>query len=138
MYATVDEESDERVGEHVIFCLDISASMNHDAAGVHQRPKAPDHVASSIRQARALLRLLAFSTLKAGGSIDIVLWNFEIHKVISFDRSDSLTASRDFMRAEGDEFLPDDQIQKIIDEQTNEKVSLSLSSGLYSTWGHQH
>lgn len=38
-----DSKKNENDQEHVLFLLDISASMNHDEKGVYQAPKSEDH-----------------------------------------------------------------------------------------------
>jgi hypothetical protein len=43
------------VSEHVIFALDCSASMNHDAKNSYQPPNSPDHASSSCARCVLLL-----------------------------------------------------------------------------------
>src|SRR5690349_3456040 len=84
------------IGEHVIFCLDISASMNHDEKRIYCAPKSPDHAgnsffrifsefsASSIKKARELIPALTMAALKRGASVTVVVWNYKIYPAIEF------------------------------------------------------
>ena len=72
-------------GEHTIFCLDISASMNHDEKGTYVAPKSKDHPASSMKQARELIPPLALRAIKAGHEVTVVLWNYQIFNTIRFE-----------------------------------------------------
>jgi hypothetical protein len=71
-------------GEHLVFCLDVSASMNHDAKGAYSAPKSLDHPASSIKKARDLIPLLTLPALKRNISVTIFIWNYKIQNVIEF------------------------------------------------------
>ena len=62
------------------------------------------------------MRVMALSAVKGGGSIDIVLWNYQIHQVISF-------AAIDFMR--GEDLPPDAEIIAAIEAKTSEQVFLA-------------
>jgi hypothetical protein len=83
-------EEDDKASDHLLFLLDISASMNHDEKGTYQAPKSPDHPgksetaefdeltlqkASSIKKARELLVPLVLGALKRNSAVTVVLWN---------------------------------------------------------------
>lgn len=96
-FCAVEEDENKKPvyeqDEHLLFLLDISASMNHDEKGVYQAPKSPDHagtpnilsridsallslifLASSIKKARELLVPLVLGALKRNSAVTVVLW----------------------------------------------------------------
>lgn len=71
-------------GGHLIFCLDVSASMNHDAKRSYCTPKSPDHPDSSIKKARELIPKLALPAIKRLDYVTVIIWNYKIQNVIEF------------------------------------------------------
>lgn len=106
----------EKTGEHVLFYLDISASMNHDEKRVYCAPKSRDHPASSIKKARNLIAPLTLTTLKRNGTVTIVVWNFKILPPIEFKPEDFTKQD------ESGELLEDEAILTEIRKRTSEDV----------------
>eukprot|EP01114_Cavostelium_apophysatum_P012208 TRINITY_DN270_c0_g1_i4.p1 TRINITY_DN270_c0_g1~~TRINITY_DN270_c0_g1_i4.p1 ORF type:complete len:1841 (+),score=636.84 TRINITY_DN270_c0_g1_i4:878-6400(+) len=110
-----DEASIMKKGEHLIYCLDISASMNHDSKGVYVAPGSDDHPDSSIKKARALIVPLCMAALKRQASVSVYPWNYKVSAPIEF------TADQYIDKASG-EFIDDKEIEKDIRERTSEKA----------------
>ncbi|KAH3765923.1 elongation factor 1-alpha [Pelomyxa schiedti] len=103
------------VEEHVLFYLDVSASMNHDANGIYQAPGSPDHGASSIKKARELIPPLCLSTLKRGGYVTIVTWSAAVNTVVEFTPDQ-------FTDTETGQLIDDSELLSQIRNRTSEAV----------------
>jgi len=104
-----------KTDEHVLFYLDISASMNHDDKGVYVAPGSPDHPASSIKKARALIPTLVVPTLRRGGSATVVVWSYKLRHVIGF-------SAAMFTDAESGELHDERAIAAAVSRMTDESV----------------
>lgn len=113
-----DDDSVKKKGEHVLFCLDISASMNHDEKRRYCPPKSPDHPASSIKKARNLILPLTMAAVKRQASVTILVWNFKIYPAIEF-------TPEMFIDQESGEFIGDNLIEEEIKKKTGESVFLA-------------
>jgi hypothetical protein len=102
-----DDEDSNKKGEHVIFCLDISASMNHDEKGMYCPPKSPDHPASSIKKARELIPALAMAAIKRQASVSIVVWNHKVNPSIEFTPAM-------FLQPDSQELVDDKQMDTLV------------------------
>eukprot|EP01125_Pyxidicula_operculata_P007847 TRINITY_DN2653_c0_g9_i1.p1 TRINITY_DN2653_c0_g9~~TRINITY_DN2653_c0_g9_i1.p1 ORF type:complete len:1829 (+),score=506.01 TRINITY_DN2653_c0_g9_i1:339-5489(+) len=102
-------------GEHMIFCLDISSSMNHDEKGIYCAPKSPDHPSSSIKKARELIPSVFLASLKKQTPITLIVWNGKIKAAIEF-------LPTEFQDPETTEFYEDEKIVSEIRRRTSEQV----------------
>jgi len=110
-------------GEHLLFLLDISSSMNHDEQGNYQAPGSRDHQASSIKKARALIAPLIMSALKRNCPVTVVPWNSRIKpaNIVEFN-------PKDFLDGETGELLDDAMLQPELVKRTSESVFTASSA----------
>ncbi|KAL6057492.1 Eukaryotic peptide chain release factor GTP-binding subunit [Balamuthia mandrillaris] len=137
--------TEEGGSSHVIFCLDISASMNHDEKGIYLPPKSNDHPHSSIKKARDLIPPFFMAALKNGVPVTLLVWNNVVSRPITFT-PDMFYASKKNGKKEGEkqkegggeeeeeeneddddmeggeEFVEDEEMERMLREKTNESV----------------
>ena len=104
--------------QFVFFCLDISASMNHNEKGEYCAPKSRDHHSSSIKKARELIPQLALSAIQRYSNVYVIVWNYKVQKVIEF-------TPEMFLQDDVNEFKPQNEILNKIKQETSEQIFLA-------------
>eukprot|EP00727_Mastigamoeba_balamuthi_P010129 m51a1_g5739 putative elongation factor 1-alpha 1 (1748) ;mRNA; r:1147184-1156452 len=87
---------------HVMLYLDVSASMNHNEAGIYEAPDSHDHPASSIRKAREAIPPMVLAAVKRGSRATVVAWSYKVKHAIEFT-PDQFYADADTHELSGDD-----------------------------------